>query len=162
MEDTRLLNCHDRSYFDLLGQRRVFLSVLDLSLPLKEQGNDFLIKAFQAAFPRKDQSVELVIYLENPDLGKGLYRKISNYIEGDNRICYWDTNLSHNEIISLIACSDLFIELRKSSKKSYYDIAKQFHTPVLNISDFKKYGIKFDLNKFSDKLKIVKRKSHAV
>lgn len=170
MEETKLLNIYDRSYFDLLGQRRVFLSVLDLSLPLKDQGVEFLIQAFREAFPREDQSVEMIIYLKNPEQGKGLYRELSSYIEGDNRICYWDTNLSQEKITSLIACSDVFVKLDKSDKEVFCDIAEQFHTLVLNINDvkkngvnvFKTNGIDFDLNEFSDKLKTVKRKNHAV
>ena len=105
---------YPRSYFNLLGQRKIYLVILDASSSLERQNPAAAIRAFRAAFPNGND-VELVILLQNVMTARGRLRYLSELNESDHRIWYWDTPLSPEQTTGLIQTADALVSLHRSN-----------------------------------------------
>jgi glycosyltransferase involved in cell wall biosynthesis len=105
---------YPRSHFNLLGQRTIYLAVLDASSSLDRQNPAAAIQAFRGAFPDRND-VELVILLQNILSARGRLRYLSELNESDPRIWYWDTPLSPEETAGLIQTADALVSLHRSN-----------------------------------------------
>ncbi|WP_158291518.1 glycosyltransferase [Marinicauda algicola] len=105
---------YPRSRFQLMGQRTVFLAVLDAAASLQGQNPGAAIEAFRAAFPDRPD-VEMVILLQNAAAARGLFRTLSDLVGADARIWYWDVPLSHAETLGLISTADAFVSLHREN-----------------------------------------------
>lgn len=111
-----------RSYFDVLGQRTLFLAVLDGLDPQGQQKISWAVTAFRDAFPNR-ADVEFIILLRPPPTERGCLAKIAELNQCDHRIWFWDTPLSEQENAGLFKTADAFVSLHRDNSFGY-DIAR--------------------------------------
>jgi glycosyltransferase involved in cell wall biosynthesis len=99
-----------RSDFDVMGQRTLFLAVLDGLDPQGQQKISWAVTAFRDAFPNR-ADVEFIILLRHPPTERGCLAKISELNHSDHRIWFWDTPLSGQENAGLFKTADAFVSL---------------------------------------------------
>lgn len=105
----------ERKYFHLLGQRTVFLAVVDAAASLERQNPGAAIAAFREAFPGR-ADVEMVLLLQNAAAARGQFRRLSDLVGAEARIWYWDIPLSHAETIGLIRTADALVSLHRANE----------------------------------------------
>ena len=103
-----------REYFDLDERAITFLSVFDCNSWFERKNPMCAIRAFQKAFPKGCNDVQLVIKMMNSRADLPEYRELMRTAAQDLRIVVIDQFLSRNDILALLDCADVFVSLHRS------------------------------------------------
>lgn len=102
----------DRKHFGLPETTYQFLMMYDLNSITERKNPKGAIHAFMNSFKCDDDSVALVIKINNADETE--LRKVTAMIDGYRNIHLIDKVLKRHEVDSLHACSDCFVSLHRS------------------------------------------------
>ena len=103
-----------REHFDLNEQATTFLSVFDCNSWFQRKNPMCAIRAFQQAFPKGRNDVQLVIKMMNSRADLPEYRELMRTAAQDLRIVVIDQFLSRNDMLALLDCTDVFVSLHRS------------------------------------------------
>lgn len=103
---------YDRTYFGLPEDKFLFLLMFDLSSTMLRKNPVGAIEAFKAAFDKNDQTVGLVIKVNNPT--KECMDTLGSLLEGYNNIHYITKIMDKPEVNGLISCVDTFVSLHRA------------------------------------------------
>ena len=103
-----------REYFDLNQQATTFLSVFDCNSWFQRKNPMCAVRAFQQAFPRGRNDVQLVIKMMNSRTDLTEYRELMRTAAQDLRIVVIDQFLTRNDMLALLDCADVFVSLHRS------------------------------------------------
>jgi len=112
--DTPVFTPLGREYFDLDERAVTFLSVFDCNSWFERKNPMCAIRAFQKAFPKGCNDVQLVIKMMNSRADLPEYRELMRTAAQDLRIVVIDQFLSRNDILALLDCADVFVSLHRS------------------------------------------------
>ena len=103
---------YDREYFELPNDKFLFLSMYDANSTIQRKNPIGAVKAFKKAFTPKDNTVGLVIKINNPtdeDLAI-----INEELQGYTNIYFIKNTMSKVEVNSLIKAVDVFVSLHRA------------------------------------------------
>jgi glycosyltransferase involved in cell wall biosynthesis len=103
-----------RAFFGLPERRFLFIFVFDFLSYIDRKNPFATIRAFQAAFPGRFESVGLVIKVMNGDKTSQKWTQMTNLIGNDHRIHIINQTLSRGDVLALIDVCDCFISLHRS------------------------------------------------
>lgn len=103
-----------REHFDFNEQAYTFLSVFDCNSWFQRKNPMCAIRAFQQAFPKGRNDVQLVIKMMNSRADLPEYRELMRTAAQDLRIVVIDQFLTRNEMLALLDCADVFVSLHRS------------------------------------------------
>ncbi len=103
---------YDRDYFGLPKDRCLFLAMYDTNSTMARKNPQGAVEAFKRAFAPDDDSVGLVLKINNPrkeDMDK------LNALVGDYKNIYYINRIMDKvEVNSLVACVDVFVSLHRA------------------------------------------------
>ena len=105
---------YNRDYFRLHKERFLFLSMYDTNSVQERKNPKASIKAFQMAFKKENESVGLVVKVNNAEDKKNEIKEIEKMISGWENIQLICNNLTKLEVNGLINSCDSFISLHRS------------------------------------------------
>ncbi len=103
---------YDRDYFKLPKDKFLFLAMYDTNSTMERKNPQGAIEAFKKAFSPDDDTVGLVLKMNNPR--KEHIEKLNSMVEGYNNIYYINEIMDKVEVNSLIACVDVFVSLHRA------------------------------------------------
>lgn len=103
-----------REHFDLNEQATTFLSVFDCNSWFQRKNPMCAIRAFQQAFPKGRNDVQLVIKMMNSRADLPEYRELMRTAAQDLRIVVIDQFLTRYDMLALLDCADVFVSLHRS------------------------------------------------
>lgn len=102
----------DRNYFGLDDNAFLFLIMFDTNSTIQRKNPISAIKAFKEAFSKLDNSVGLVIKINNPT--PQALEQINREMDGYKNYVILKKTLSKEEVSSLISICDTFVSLHRS------------------------------------------------
>jgi len=112
--DEPVFESRRREYFDLDEEVHTFLTVFDCNSWIQRKNPMCAIKAFQKAFPKGQNEVQLVVKMMNSRKDLNEYKELMRTAAQDLRIVVIDRFLTRNDMLALINCSDAFVSLHRS------------------------------------------------
>ena len=103
---------YDRAYFELPEHSFLFLTMYDCNSTMERKNPMGSIEAFKKAFDKNDQSVGLVIKINNPQQKD--IEKIKDIIAGYKNVTLIAKTVSKLEVNSLIRCCNVFVSLHRA------------------------------------------------
>ena len=103
---------YDRKYFGLPKDKFLFLSMYDSNSTIERKNPIGAIEAFKKAFSKDNNSVGLVIKVNNPQNDD--LERISSLLEGYKNIYIIPKIMEKQEVNSLIKCCDVFVSLHRA------------------------------------------------
>ncbi len=103
---------YDREYFDLPKERFLFLAMYDTNSTMARKNPEGVIEAFKKAFAPDDNSVGLVLKMNNPK--KEDMDKLNAMLGGYSNIYYINKVMDKVVVNSLLACVDVFVSLHRA------------------------------------------------
>jgi glycosyltransferase involved in cell wall biosynthesis len=104
----------NRNYFNLPGERFLFLSMYDV-LSLQERKNPkAVVKAFKKAFAKNNPSVGLVLKVNNGQKNPKEIKNLKKEIKGYRNIIMINEVLNRSEINGLLNSIDCFVSLHRA------------------------------------------------
>lgn len=110
-------NKFSRKSFDFPARQFLFLTMGDTQSQLTRKNPLGTIRAFKKAFPREDESVGLVVKINNVNTrhdDRETLDLLKAEIEGYKNIYLLETGMTRAKIDSLLAVSDCFVSLHRS------------------------------------------------
>ena len=112
--DEPVFKPRSREHFDLNEEASTFLSVFDCNSWFQRKNPMCAIRAFQQAFPKGQNNVQLVIKMMNSRADLPEYRELMRTAAQDLRIVVMDEFLTRNDMLALLQCADVFVSLHRS------------------------------------------------
>ena len=104
----------DRSYFNLLENRFLFLFVFDFKSSFYRKNPLGCIQAFQNAFPNINEGVGLVLKSMDGEKYPEEFKHLNVAVKSDPRITIINAIFSSDEVIGLMNICDAFVSLHRS------------------------------------------------
>jgi hypothetical protein len=109
------LDTQIRKDFGLPGEAYLFYFAFDINSKSARKNPEGLIKAFQAAFPKKDKDqVGLVLKISHPETGCKLWSKIRKIARQDKRIHVIEKTMRKPELLALFKACDCLVSLHRA------------------------------------------------
>lgn len=105
---------HNREYFGIPQNAFLFLTMFDMNSFQARKNPMASIEAFKLAFEPKDQSVGLIVKVNNADSNKEDWKSLLRLTEGYANIYLLRETFSRNDTNALLQCADAFISLHRS------------------------------------------------
>ncbi|MDR6883182.1 glycosyltransferase [Bacillus sp. 3255] len=105
---------YDRQRFGLPENRFLFLSMYDTHSTKARKNPQAVIRAFKKAFPPDDESVGLVVKVNNPKSNPKDLEELMQLMEGYSNIYLIRQILNRDQVDTLINSTDCFVSLHRS------------------------------------------------
>lgn len=112
--EVTIMEPRTRLHFNLPENAFLFLTMYDMNSYQERKNPMASIKAFKASFKPDDQSVGLVVKVNNAGSNKEDIRHLASLVEGYSNIYIIKATMSRNDTYALLSCTDSFISLHRS------------------------------------------------
>jgi glycosyltransferase involved in cell wall biosynthesis len=104
----------DKAGFGLDPHAFLFLFTFDFNSWMERKNPAAVMEAFQRAFPRGDEHVQLLIKTSNANLHPQRFRELLDWAQGDARIVIRNGVITREQMTALQACCDAYVSLHRA------------------------------------------------
>lgn len=106
--------CPNRARWGIPEEKYVFVFSFDGSSFIQRKNPEAILKAFNVAFSKNDDSVRLLIKCMRPDIHNPAWQRILEASKADRRIIIMDMMLTKGDVMSLYSSCNCFVSLHRA------------------------------------------------